>query len=220
MTTDPHDEHGEVLRRALNAEAGEVIPSADGLERIRARIEERRQRRFGWAWFTANWGRPVLAVGAAVAIAGIGVSAPQTLHIIQTGGNGDSGHGHHSPEGADGAQSVVPGTQPPVPPGPGSTSVPTYPSSPTSASPSGSPTCPPPAGASPTTRTSPQPGTKGGKPKKACPTPSPTVTPTPQPTVAPPSPTPQPSVTPTPEPSGTPVGSGEANNSNLTTTTP
>ncbi|OLT27616.1 hypothetical protein BJF79_42530 [Actinomadura sp. CNU-125] len=45
MTTDPHDEHGEILRRALNAEAESVIPADDGLDRIRARIADGGKRR-------------------------------------------------------------------------------------------------------------------------------------------------------------------------------
>src|SRR5690606_19029395 len=47
MTTDPYDEHGEILRRALQAEAESVIPSDDGLERIRARIADGAGRRSG-----------------------------------------------------------------------------------------------------------------------------------------------------------------------------
>ncbi|WP_433468234.1 hypothetical protein [Spirillospora sp. CA-128828] len=111
MTTDPHDEHGEILRRALHAEADSVNPAGDGLERIRARIADGQGRRFGlgrfgparfgFDRFTVNWARPVLAVAAAVVIAGIGVTAPQTIDLIQqsVGSNSPSGGGHDSTDG-------------------------------------------------------------------------------------------------------------------------
>ncbi|MEU8796849.1 hypothetical protein [Spirillospora sp. NPDC048819] len=113
MTTDPHDEHGEILRRALNAEADSVNPAGDGLERIRARIADGSGRRFGlgriglarfglgFDRFTVNWARPVLAVAAAVAVAGLGVTAPQTIDLIQqsVGSNGPSGEGRNNTSG-------------------------------------------------------------------------------------------------------------------------
>lgn len=108
MTTDPYDEHGEILRRALQAEAESVIPSDDGLERIRARIADGAGRRsglgrfglgrFAFDRFTVGWARPVLAVAAAVAIAGLGVTAPQTIDLIQQSvgskGPSEGGQGH------------------------------------------------------------------------------------------------------------------------------
>lgn len=98
MTSDHHDEYGEILRRALHAEAEKVVPSPDGVERIRAGIERRSQRRFGLAWFTdrftTTWGRPLLAAAAALIIVAVGVSAPQTIdRITAAGGNGPSGEG-------------------------------------------------------------------------------------------------------------------------------
>ena len=121
MTTDPHDELGEVLRRALNAEAATVTPSADGLEKIRARIDERARRRFGWDRFTAVWARPMLAVAVAVLVAGIGITAPQTIDLIQSAGsNGTSEKGrHHSSQGDPAGQpGVPPDAQPPASPVP------------------------------------------------------------------------------------------------------
>ncbi|TDD66855.1 hypothetical protein E1298_39925, partial [Actinomadura rubrisoli] len=125
MTTGPHDEHGEILRRALQAEADSVTPADDGLERIRARITDgggRRRfvlERFAPTWlgsdrFTMAWARPVLAVAAAVAIAGIGVTAPQTIDLIQhsVGANGASGDGNGD---ADGDRTDAQGR--PIPPG-------------------------------------------------------------------------------------------------------
>ncbi|GAA4079494.1 hypothetical protein [Actinomadura miaoliensis] len=115
--TDPHDEYGDILRRALNAEAEKVTPAADGLERIRRRIDDRRRRRFSWDWFTANWARPLLAVATAVAIAGLGVSAPQTLGFLSStaGGNGSSdGHEQTARNGSTpGVPGVPPGTRVP-----------------------------------------------------------------------------------------------------------
>ncbi|MGH3243063.1 MAG: hypothetical protein ACRDNL_21980, partial [Spirillospora sp.] len=107
MTTDPDDEHGEILRRALHAEAETVNPAGDGLERIRARAAGGPGRRFGLGRFglarfglgldrfTVGWARPVLAVAAAVAIAGLGVTAPQTIDRIQqsVGNNGPADDG-------------------------------------------------------------------------------------------------------------------------------
>ncbi|MFA1550058.1 hypothetical protein [Actinomadura chokoriensis] len=111
MTTDPHDELGEILRRALHAEADAVNPASDGLEHIRARIADGRRRRFGigrfgparfgFDRFTVNWARPVLAVAASVAIAALGVTAPQTMNLIQqtVGNNGPSGGGQNNSDG-------------------------------------------------------------------------------------------------------------------------
>ncbi|WP_344893904.1 hypothetical protein [Actinomadura meridiana] len=113
MTTDPDDEHGEILRRALHAEAETVNPEGDGLERIRARISGGHGRRFGLGRFgpsryglgidrfTVNWARPVLAVAAATVIAGLGVTAPQTIDLIQqsVGNNGPAGDGQNPPGG-------------------------------------------------------------------------------------------------------------------------
>ncbi len=116
MTTDPHDEHGEILRRALRAEADSVNPAGDGLEHIRARIADGQSRRFGLGRFfgparfgldrfALNWARPVLAVAAAVLIAALGVTAPQTMSLIQqtVGNNGpsDGGQGNTGKDRTD-----------------------------------------------------------------------------------------------------------------------
>ncbi|MFG1999640.1 hypothetical protein ACGFNU_10885 [Spirillospora sp. NPDC048911] len=219
--TDPHEEHGEILRRALNAEADTVTPSAEGLELIRTRIEERRgrwwaplqgpatPRRFGWAWFTESWARPVLAVGAAVAIAGIGVSAPQTVSLFTSpaGHNGPSAGEKDAPKGTVASTQGQPngsptqGSPPPAQNGtPASSQRATPPSSSSTA------TCGPSGGGSPPqSATTPSPGaTVPSKPVlPACPTPTPPTTPppTPDPTDKPtdkPTEEPEPSVTPTP----------------------
>ncbi|KAB2345600.1 hypothetical protein [Actinomadura rudentiformis] len=210
--TDPHEEHGEILRRALNAEADTVTPSADGLERIRTRIEERRHRRFGWAWFTESWARPVLAVGAAVAIAGIGVSAPQTVNLFTSpaGHNGSTAGGNQAPPSTvTNAQGQPNGSQTQGPPPPSQNGKPANSQSPTPPSSSSTSACRPPGGGDggspPQSASSPEPeSTEASKP-----TASPCAS-APAPTAPPPSseppdkptdkPTkePEPSVTPTP----------------------
>ncbi|MER6173909.1 hypothetical protein [Streptosporangium sp. NPDC001681] len=60
--TDSPDEYGELLRRALSAEANSVVPSPDGLEIIRARIERR-----GLRWLT--WWRTGASVAGALLVA-------------------------------------------------------------------------------------------------------------------------------------------------------
>jgi hypothetical protein len=109
--TEPFDEYGERLRRVLHAEAEAVTPSAEGLERIRGKITKRRERRFG-AWFTVPWLRPLAAVAASLAIAGVAVSATPALKtFVQTG--------HFSPESRqDGGTSVVGGQKVVTPPPP------------------------------------------------------------------------------------------------------
>jgi hypothetical protein len=46
--TQPPDEHGEILRRALRAEADAVVPSPEGLEIIRAARCGRGVRNLFW----------------------------------------------------------------------------------------------------------------------------------------------------------------------------
>ncbi|MBO2446556.1 hypothetical protein J4573_05605 [Actinomadura barringtoniae] len=231
MTTDPHEEHGEILRRALNAEADTVIPSVDGLDQIRARIEQRRQRRFGWAWFTAGWARPILAVGAAVAIAGVGVSAPQTFNLISPAGNkGPSADQRHQPgDGStEGEQGRPGGTQAGSPPGASPSGTNSSSESPVTISSSPSPSCTPaPAkhgGGSPSkTTTAPSPGaTVPGTAATPCPSPSTSTTP---PTTPPTSekPTDKPTENPDPTPSVTPSAASSASSetkSDTGTTTP
>jgi len=63
--TDSSDEYGELLRRALSAEANSVVPSPDGLEIIRARIERRGIRWLMW-WRTGASVAGALLVAATV----------------------------------------------------------------------------------------------------------------------------------------------------------
>ncbi|MFI6734555.1 hypothetical protein ACIBI9_16630 [Nonomuraea sp. NPDC050451] len=70
--TQPPDEHGDLLRRALRAEADAVVPSPDGLEIIRARIERRGVRNLFW------W-RAGAAAASALLVAGTIVMAVPSL---------------------------------------------------------------------------------------------------------------------------------------------
>jgi hypothetical protein len=89
MTQPFDDEHGDRLRRALHAEAEAVTPSAEGLERIRSKINQRHERRFGF--LSVPWLRPLAAVTAALAVCVVAVSVtPALANFVQTG--------HFSPE--------------------------------------------------------------------------------------------------------------------------
>ncbi|MGW3344713.1 hypothetical protein ACWDA3_15480 [Nonomuraea rubra] len=76
--TQPPDEYGDLLRRALRAEADAVVPSPEGLEIIRARISRRGVRNLFW------WRAGAAGVGA-VLVAGAIVMAVPNLRsqIIQ-----------------------------------------------------------------------------------------------------------------------------------------
>ncbi|HEY9523265.1 MAG TPA: hypothetical protein VIR33_08495 [Thermopolyspora sp.] len=63
--TDSPDEYGEILRRALRAEADTVVPSPEGLEIIRARIEQRGPRGFFW-WRAAGAAAGAVLVAATI----------------------------------------------------------------------------------------------------------------------------------------------------------
>jgi hypothetical protein len=129
--TESFDEYGEVLRRALRAEADQVMPSMEGLERIRSRTQGKAPA--GWAaWFAASWTRPLMAVGAAVVLALLAVSAPPAINHI-TSFASHQGSAPHRPRtspgdgtsGDVGTNAVPPGglpsrrSQPAVPPVPG-----------------------------------------------------------------------------------------------------
>lgn len=219
MTTDPHDEHGEILRRALNAEADSVNPAGDGLERIRARIADGSGRRFGlgrfgparfgfgFDRFTVNWARPVLAVAAAVAVAGLGVTAPQTIDLIQqsVGSNGASGGGGNNTAGDH--TNVQGNSEFPGPPAPGGTAseAPSTSQTPTSSTSPGLSSCsiPEPPG-TPAVTASPSPEPATTPTATPCPGASqsqqPTTSPSP-PTSTPPGPD-EPTTAPTPSASG------------------
>jgi hypothetical protein len=157
--TDPLDAYGDALRRALHAEADAVVPAPDGLDLIRARISERRRRRFGWAWFTETWGRPAMALAAAAFIAIIAIAATPAFHAIEGITAGDRGSANGDEPGRSvGNGTSVPGhggspgqPYPGAPASPAPTSSPTPLSSPTV----GAPTCRPSAGARSTASSSP-----------------------------------------------------------------
>lgn len=87
--TEPFDEYGDRLRRVLHAEAEAVVPSPEGLENIRAKIDKQRERRL---WFVRPWLRPLAAVSAAIVLSIIAVPATAAFkNFVQTG--------HFSPYG-------------------------------------------------------------------------------------------------------------------------
>jgi hypothetical protein len=171
--TERFDEYGDRLRRVLNAEAEAIVPSAEGLENIRAKIDRQRERRL---WYVRPWLRPLAAVSAAIAFSIIAVPATAAFkNFVQTG--------HFSPYGDhDGGRRAVDGqhTYGQVPPGPlpSDTRVSPSPSTGLSKSPgpvvSGS--CPPARGeATPTATPSPAPSASpadpepsGGTPRVTC----------------------------------------------------
>ncbi|MDF2705988.1 hypothetical protein AB0C18_41050 [Nonomuraea muscovyensis] len=74
--TQPPDEYGDVLRGVLRAEADTVVPSPEGLEIIRARIERRGMRNLFW------W-RAGAAAASAVLVAGtIVMVVPELRHQV------------------------------------------------------------------------------------------------------------------------------------------
>jgi len=213
MTTDPDDEHGEILRRALHAEADKVIPGADGLEKIRARIGERTARRFGWQWFTVNWARPAAAVAAAAAVMCLGVTAPQAIELIQStaGDHGPPRPGAGgSADGGQATQGLPPNARPSVSPSPSGTDAAGASGSPSPATSQGSSKCgaaaaspAPSASAAPETAASQAPPTErpcpsdSKQPPQVTTSPEPPVSPSPETPVSP-DPTP-PAETPTPQ---------------------
>lgn len=98
--TEPFDEYDDRLRLVLNAEADAVVPSAEGLEKIRARIDESRERRL---WYVRPWLRPLAALSAAIVMAVIAVPATDVFkNFVQTGHlstQADQGPGRRVPDG-------------------------------------------------------------------------------------------------------------------------
>jgi hypothetical protein len=117
MTQPFDDEHGEILRRALHAEAEAVTPSPEGLERIRSKISTRHERRWGFLSYSTPWLRPFAAVAAALAVCVVAVSVtPALANFVQTGhfspdagssdGNSSSKDGHSHGGSMPGGSSV------------------------------------------------------------------------------------------------------------------
>ncbi|MFB9836148.1 hypothetical protein [Actinoallomurus acaciae] len=144
MTQPFDDEHGDRLRRALHAEAEAVTPSAEGLERIRAKINQRHERRFVVS-LSAPWLRPLAAAAAAIVVCVVALSVtPGLANFVQTG--------HFSPDsgGNRGNSAATDGhSRGQTPPGDSSTPDPSASPSPTSIHPSNTGkhvvngTCPP-----------------------------------------------------------------------------
>ncbi|WP_424535201.1 hypothetical protein ACOZ38_34350 [Sphaerisporangium viridialbum] len=77
MTESP-DEYGEVLRRVLRAEADSVVPSAEGLQIIRTRIDQRGLRGVFW------WRAAASACGAVLVAATVVMIVPPLREHIST----------------------------------------------------------------------------------------------------------------------------------------
>jgi len=67
MSTHYDDPHGDLLARALRAEAESIVPAGDGLTKIRGRVEQRRSR--------FRWLIPSASVVTAAALGGIAFGA-------------------------------------------------------------------------------------------------------------------------------------------------
>lgn len=136
--TEPFDEYGDRLRRALHAEADAVVPSAEGLEQIRTKIAKKRERRLGPFFRSGllahSWVRPLAALGAAALIAIVALSTtPAIRNFVQTGhfssddgssgqGNGGSrpgGQNPGGPGGPGGTDQSLPSANPTSPTSPG-----------------------------------------------------------------------------------------------------
>ncbi|TQS30109.1 hypothetical protein [Microbispora sp. KK1-11] len=89
MTFPPDDEYGELLRRALRAEADSVVPSPEGLEIIRGRIDQRGLRGLR----NMLWWRIGAAAAGAVLVAGTVVMVVPGLRdqVAQTTGISNAG---------------------------------------------------------------------------------------------------------------------------------
>lgn len=111
--TEPFDEYGDRLRRVLHAEAETIVPSPEGLENIRAKIDQRRERRL---WYVRPWLRPLAAVSAAVVFSIIAVPATAAFkNFVQTGRfspYGDHSGGRHTVDGQHTYGQVPPGPLP------------------------------------------------------------------------------------------------------------
>ncbi len=112
--SEPFDDRTEErLRAILRAEAGSVDPSPEALERIRARTERNR--------FAFPWLRPLLAVGAAAAIAAsVFVGAPQVREQVLQDlfpASGSEQSSQTDPEGGQAAEEPEPSPEPTGPDG-------------------------------------------------------------------------------------------------------
>ncbi|GIH77550.1 hypothetical protein [Planobispora longispora] len=147
--TDAPDEYGELLRRVLSAEADSVVPSPDGLEIIRARVERRGLRGLLW------WRAGASVVGAILVAAAIVMVVPglreQVQEFAQPAGQVGPVETTAPPEAGSTSRPapsdnvvVPPSTEPSAPPSADSTAVETAPPSanpqPTSTAPVPTPT--------------------------------------------------------------------------------
>lgn len=205
--TEEFDDFERRLRAALRAEADDIPVSHDALERIRARTE---RRGLLPSWFELVWFRPVVAVGAAVLIAGsVLLGTPQIRDHVLPGSFVSASDTQrasesppspaHAPADRDGA--VVPPTgdasPPPSPPLPGAS--PSAPESTDSPAESEQPAC---ASADPGERddAAEEDGDRSGA--RSCPSESPSAEPEPGASSPPVDDAPEEGASPTPGPPG------------------
>lgn len=120
MTQPFDDEYGDRLRRALHAEAETVTPSAEGLERIRTKINRRQERHIGGLPYSSPWLRPLAAVTAALAVCFAAASVtPALANFVQTGhfspDSGSDGRGGVRNDGRSHGQALPGGSTTPAP---------------------------------------------------------------------------------------------------------
>lgn len=120
--TQPHDdEYGVILRRVLRAEANEVTPSAEGLERIRTGIDARAARRL---WWQMPWVRPAMAMGGALVLAAVVMAGTPSIRqsviaAFQPTTPTGPASPYHPPSNNQGYPTNGPGTGSPSPTGSG-----------------------------------------------------------------------------------------------------
>ncbi|MFF3668247.1 hypothetical protein [Microtetraspora malaysiensis] len=193
MTFPTDDEHGEILRRAMRAEADSVVPSPEGLDIIRHRIEERGARGLRGLF----WWRVGASVAGAALVAGTVVMLipdlrTQVIHSTVSNTGDDS----RLPDTSSVNRPPKPNNDPPPVTGPPTRGdepspppVATPRTSPSAVAPSPSPSPSNPCASPETTGQVVEPNPSGSAP-------CPTMTATPTPPVGP-SPRPTPSRTPT-----------------------
>lgn len=104
MNTPYDDPHGELLSRALKAEAETIRPAGDGLSRIRDRVERRRGR--------VRWLMPVASLGTAAALTGGAFGAYNAFsgddQALRTGRLAHTGPAQHSSAAPSATQPTTP----------------------------------------------------------------------------------------------------------------
>ncbi|MEV0585963.1 hypothetical protein [Nonomuraea sp. NPDC050310] len=112
MTSQRPDDHGDLLRRVLRAEADQVVPSPEGLEIIRARISRRGVRNLFWWRASAGVASALLVAGTVVMV------VPEWRNTVITNvvDNGGTPIGPAEPSSSSTSRSKPPEQSPQDPP--------------------------------------------------------------------------------------------------------